>query len=193
MLRFNVKEDIREIKADIKLMDSRVKKQAARTALNKAANAVIRVSAREAALALEISPQRNIKNRLRLNKATLQRLTAEVVTLTLPLKVSKVGKQFKKTTTGASIKRYNFPGAFVATMKSGHKAIWKRKEGSVTSTGREKIEEATIEIEEELNKIVDAQVEQKAGPKIFLAEFDKELRRLMAFNKIRGTGRTRRR
>lgn len=179
-LKFEIKPDLREVKADLKLMDNTIKPLATRKALNDAAKEVITVTAKEVAAELEISPLKNIRSRIRLNRATLNRSVAEVVALELPLKVSKIGKKYSQTPAGASVKSHFFPGAFVATMKSGHKSIFKRMGKS-----RLPIEEVTVDVKEPLERRLDENALVKIGPPSFERRFDEAMKREMRRRKVK--------
>lgn len=71
---------------------------------------------------------------------------------TVPLRASDVGKP-RQTRAGVTVGKHKFPGAFIATMESGHTGVFKRQgikrvmdEGRYAGTGilRQEIQEQTV-------------------------------------------------
>ena len=71
-------------------------------------------------------PQKLIRERLRVLKASKRDLKARVLANFMGIKAAKVGTP-RQTRRGAKVKSYEFQGAFVATMPGGHTGIFKRK------------------------------------------------------------------
>ncbi|MDA0782413.1 MAG: phage tail protein [Proteobacteria bacterium] len=94
--------------------------------------------------------QKIIRQRLRVLKASRSQLKSHVLASLGGVTATKVGKP-RQTRTGAKVKQYNFPGAFIATMPSGHTGIYKRKRKT-----RLPIRELSIPLEPESSDIIES-------------------------------------
>jgi len=94
--------------------------------------------------------QKIVRQRLRVLKASRGQLRSQVLASLGGVTATKVGKP-RQTRTGAKVKQYNFPGAFVATMPGGHTGIYKRKRKT-----RLPIRELTVPLEPESSDIIES-------------------------------------
>lgn len=96
-------------------------------ALNKTAAWVKTQAARETSQAAKVAVS-VVRNRIRILRADKRRAFAKVWYGLNPIPARLLGR-VRSTKTGARAGRYNFPGAFVATMPSGATSVFKRAAG----------------------------------------------------------------
>ena len=116
--------------------------------------------------------QKIIRQRLRILKASRRQLKSHVLASLGGVTATKVGKP-RQTKTGARVKQYDFPGAFVATMPGGHTGIYKRKRKT-----RLPIRELSIPLEPESSDIIESFLDSRVKER-FETIFRHELRFLM--------------
>lgn len=117
-------------------------------------------------------PQKLIRDRLRVLKASRNDLKALVIANVSGIKTTKVGVP-KQTARGAKVRNYEFPGAFVATMPGGSTGIFKRK-----GKTRLPIRELYISLEPESSKIIESFLDNRIRQR-FEEIFRHELKHLM--------------
>jgi hypothetical protein len=102
-------------------------------------------------------PQKALKKRSRVTVSKVKAdarfgVSAYIWVGTVPLRASDVGKP-RPTRAGVTVGKHKFPGAFVATMASGHTGVFKRQgikrvmaRGRYVGTGilRQEIQEQTV-------------------------------------------------
>lgn len=121
----------------------------------------------------EISKEKQIKlslirKRLQVIKASRSSMNALVKASLYGIKVGKLGTM-KQTLIGASVGKRMFQGAFIATMKSGHTGIFRRRYGSSLP-----IDEIILPLEPEASKIIKEFVTQEVE-KVFEKILHREL------------------
>lgn len=124
-------------------------------------------------VARDVSKERKIRQaviieRLVILKANRRNLQAHLNGNLASLRANKVGK-LVQTKRGARVKHFHFPGAFVATMPSGHKGIFRRQTGS-----RLPISEITIPIKLESLRAIEDALSKKLKHR-FETDFRREL------------------
>ncbi|MDA0910767.1 MAG: phage tail protein [Proteobacteria bacterium] len=125
--------DINQIIAAMRGTESQVQLAAMR-ALNKTALWVKSQSVKEISAQKKLK-QKIIRDRLNVIKASTSSLKALVVASLYGIKASLLGNM-RQTSTGAKAGKMEFKGAFVATMPTGHRGIFKRKRASKLSYPR---------------------------------------------------------
>lgn len=165
-INIDVSDGIDKVVKDINASKTKVE-SAAMKALNKTA-LWLKVQASS-----EISKEKQIKlsairKRLRIIKASKSSMNTLVKASLYGIKAGKLGTM-KQTLMGASVGRRMFQGAFIATMKSGHTGIFRRRYGSSLP-----IDEIILPIEPEASKIIKELVTQEVE-KVFEKYFRREL------------------
>ncbi|WP_168464788.1 phage tail protein [Wolbachia endosymbiont of Ctenocephalides felis wCfeT] len=165
-LNIEVDHSIDKVIQDVNASKAKVE-SAAMKALNKTA-LWLKVQASK-----EISQEKQIKQslirkRLRIIKASKSSVNALVKASLYGIKVGKLGSM-RQTMIGAKVGSRMFQGAFIATMKSGHTGIFKRR-------GRTSlpIDEILLPLEPEASKIIKELVTQEVE-KVFEKFFHREL------------------
>lgn len=160
-LEMDLGHELAELEEQLRLSFPQVQKAVTR-ALKKTAKWIETHSKRELGTALSL-PQRIFSVRFHHSYKLKSGERAVSVWFGLnPIAISQLGKA-KQHSTGVRVGRYNFDGAFIATMKSGHEGVFKRKSSS--NTRREKrpdgqwtelpIEEERFSIEDIAQPIVE--------------------------------------
>lgn len=126
--------------------------------------------------AREISAQKRVKlkiirDRLKITKANKKQLSANISANMWALKGKDLGSM-SQTPTGAKAGHYTFQGAFVATMKSGHKGIFRRK-----TIARLPIKELYIPLDNYASKVISLLIDQESQA-IFERHFQQQIKRL---------------
>lgn len=172
-LQINVDGDIESIARSIEATEAQVA-LATRRALNKTAMWVRTRLLREASSTTGIK-QKDIRQRLRLYKATRDRLSATVWlgSGAIVVKAGALGRM-RQTRTGAAVKGHFFEGAFVATMPNGHRGIYER-------LGRKRlpIEELEVSFQQHYSDIVRRKIDMEAM-QYFEVVFERELKFVMS-------------
>lgn len=158
--------DIDQIIAAMRGTESQVQLAAMR-ALNKTALWLKSKSVKEISAQKKLQ-QKIIRDRLNVIKASTSSLKALVVASLYGIKASLIGNM-RQTSTGAKAGKSQFTGAFVATMPTGHRGIFKRKTKS-----RLPIREVVLPLEPVASNIIKGFVDSGAGEK-FIQYFRHEL------------------
>ena len=158
--------DIDQIIASMRVTESQVQLAAMR-ALNKTALWLKSQSVKEISAQKKLQ-QKIIRERLKLIKASKSSLKALVVASLYGIKASLLGSM-RQTAIGAKAGKSQFTGAFVATMPTGHRGIFKRKTKS-----RLPIREVVLPLEPVASNIIKGFVDSGAGEK-FIQYFRHEL------------------
>lgn len=169
-LDVNGADNISEIIADIGATEKHAVVASMRS-LNKTALWIRTQATREISKNRRIT-QKIIRQRLRVLKASRRQLKSHVLASLRGVTATKVGTP-KQTRSGAKVKQYNFPGAFVATMPGGHTGIYKRKRKT-----RLPIRELTIPLEPESSNIIEGLLDNRVKER-FETIFRRELRFLV--------------
>lgn len=166
---FTVKGSMKEITRDLTRVQRKVVPAATVSALNKTAVTVRKSSTQDISRTKAITPQRLIRDRLRLVRASRRNLAALILARLTGVAAGKLGTP-RQQAKGARVKRHFFPGAFVATMPSGYKGIFQRR-----GTKRLPIEEKVIPLQPEADKIIRKHV-NTTGAAAWVKNFQRELK-----------------
>lgn len=124
-MEIQVKFDAQRIIDRIGAIPGKVVAQALPAAINKVLDRGRTQTVKEIALYYKIK-QKLIRARTRSKRATWRQPEARFSLGVLPIRTGKIGVP-RQTKRGARVGAHAFPGAFVATMRSGHVGIFKRK------------------------------------------------------------------
>ena len=158
--------DIDQIIASMRGTESQVQLAAMR-AINKTALWLKSQSVKEISTQKKLQ-QKIIRDRLNVIKASTSSLKALVVASLYGIKASLLSNM-RQTSTGAKAAKMEFKGAFVATMPTGHRGIFKRKGAS-----RLPIREVVLPLEPVASNIIKGFVDSGAADK-FIQYFRHEL------------------
>lgn len=104
-------------------------------------------------------PKKLVLERLRVIKASRTKLQSVVTARLFGIKPGKIGNM-RQNKTGSKAGSFDFPGAFIATMPSGHRSIYKRKRET-----RFPIQEMSVPLEpmasDTIEKYLDRKVMQR--------------------------------
>jgi len=117
-------------------------------------------------------PKKLVMERLKVIKAIRTKLQAAVTAKLYGVQANKVGTM-RQNKTGSKVGSYEFPGAFIATMPSGHTSIYKRKRQA-----RLPIQEMTVPLEPMASEIIEHYLDRKVMQR-FEVVFRQELNFLM--------------
>ena len=156
-LDVNTFGNINHITAQLGATEAQVQTAAMRT-LNKTAIWLRAQSTKEISREKQL-PQKLIRQRLQVIKARRSSLKALVVASLYGVKASKLGVM-RQTAQGAKVGKYMFEKAFIATMRTGHRGVFKRKTQS-----RLPIQEVAIALEPVASNIIKGFVDSDAGNK----------------------------
>jgi hypothetical protein len=158
--------DIDQIIRQMRGTESQVQVAAMR-ALNKTALWLKSQSVKEISTQKKLQ-QKIIRDRLNIIKASKSSLKALVVASLYGIKASLIGNM-RQTSTSAKAGKMEFKGAFVATMPTGHRGIFKRKRAS-----RLPIREVVLPLEPVASNIIKGLVDSGTADK-FIQYFRHEL------------------
>lgn len=130
----------------------------------------------KSSVAKEISAQKRIKlkvirDRLKITKANKNQLSARINANMWALKGKDLGNM-SQTPLGAKAGKYMFKGAFVATMKSGHKGVFRRK-----TTQRLPIKEMYVPMDNYASKLIKTFIDEQSQA-VFEKIFEQQIKRL---------------
>lgn len=117
-------------------------------------------------------PKKLVMERLKVLKANRTKLQAVVTAKLFGIKPDKIGNM-RQNKTGSKVGSYDFPGAFIATMPSGHTSIYKRKRQA-----RLPIQEVSISLQPMASDIIENYLDRKVMHR-FEEVFRQELNFLM--------------
>lgn len=124
-LEIDLGEDLAELEAQLMASVPQINRAIDR-ALKKTARWLETHSKRELGAALQM-PQRVFKTRFFRSFFTKDGKRSVNVWFGLaPIRLIDISKSIRKTADGVAIGKYDYQGAFVATMKSGHKGVFER-------------------------------------------------------------------
>lgn len=172
-LQIDVSGNIQELKRYLNATKQQVE-VAARHALNKTAMWVRTRAVREISAQKNI-PQKIVRERLQLSKATRKQLEASlwIGSGRTRVRASRIGK-IRQTKVGAVVRGHVFEGAFVAVMPSGDEGIYKRK-----TKARLPIKELKISLYRPSLEAIDRIIEQRVMER-FEVLFERELNYVMS-------------
>lgn len=124
MIILDMQDTLEQVLTDIRATEKQVTLAAMR-ALNKTARWLRTQAVREISAQQQI-PQKLIRERLNILKANRRDLKAFIHTKLSSIPANKLGR-LRQTPTGARAGKLMFTGAFVATMPSGKRSVFKRK------------------------------------------------------------------
>ena len=124
----------------------------------------------------EISAQKRIKlkiirDRIKITKANKKQLFASIAANMWALKGKDLGNM-SQASLGAKAGKYMFEGTFVATMKSGHQGIFKRK-----TAKRLPIKELYVPLDNYASKLIRSLIDQESEA-VFRKNFEHQIKRL---------------
>jgi len=167
MMRFTID------KIDKPLLNPKKIARASRLAVNQVTSEIHKDVTREVPKAhgTSITGYRRVRSKKTLAKARKKRLRGIVWQGTMDIQAVYAGKP-RKVKGGVKAGKHFFPGAFIATMKSGHVGIFSRIHGS------KKIEEERIELDQ-ARSIIESKAREALPklPKLFREQYKKLIKR----------------
>ena len=164
-LSVSFKGDVKHIIKDLDKVQRQVVPLATAAALNKVVNKARTQVVKKVSAAKQIRPQRLIKERTYIKKATARKQTAILNTLTAGVLVEKMN--WRATKAGVKAGQHAFPHGFKATI-AGNQRPMQRK-----GSQRLPIQKINIPIAADVDRI--ARAEQRNGGREFTKQFNHEL------------------
>lgn len=172
-LGFSVEGDIKKLSKSLDDLQKKIVPLATVTALNKTGTRIKTQIVKQVSVKTKIK-QKLIRHRARIGKANRRRKTLNVWFGTYAISYSsfltKTGS-VKETATGIKIGKFQFPGAFKATMPNGHTDYYQRK-----GKKRLGIKKASVDIRRAA-KVAMRHSRVVFAPREFMKQFDYELKR----------------
>lgn len=168
------KQDFADLVRTLGLTEERLQAAGSR-AVRKTAQWVKTHLARNLSKELQIV-QKVIRQRLRVYLRDRRSLQAKVWLGLYRVRASRIGRP-RQTRAGVSVGRHRFPGAFIASMKSGHEDVYQRR-----GDARLPIDIVQLEIAEQAEKALQ-EVSRKADARLMVLmehEINYEIQRLAA-------------
>ena len=129
MLDLNVQADVREVERMLSKTQRSIIPKATTSTLNKVAVSVQKEATKLIAKDIGLT-QKEVRKHLNIYKASWRNLSSSITAKGTRIPLGKLGpRQLKRggvTYKGRGGVRKKLPGAFVATMNSGHKGVYKR-------------------------------------------------------------------
>lgn len=119
------KKDLNHLTDVYGLLDDQAEAAAYR-AIRKTANWMKVIASREISKEMKLA-QKVVRQRLKVFMQDRQALQAKIWLGLYSIRASQLANTMSQTRTGTTVGRHRFPGAFVATMKTGHRDVYKRR------------------------------------------------------------------
>lgn len=172
MSKFHVNPSLRQIDkivSSINALPEQVN-QASMFAINRTAEWLKSTAAKEISAEKRIK-LKIIRDRMKIMRANKKQLAANINADMWALKGKDLG-DMSQSPIGATAGNYFFKGAFVATMKSGHKGVFRRK-----GTSKLPIKEQYIMLDNYASKLIKTLID-KQSQAVFDKHFEHQIKRL---------------